>query len=40
VRSIVPAWLLEPGKEGGFFAEDEYLTCRAMKDGFTALSTR
>ncbi len=40
VRSIVPAWLLEPGEEGGFFAKDEYLNCRAMNERFVTLRTK
>lgn len=39
VRSIVPAWLLEPGAEGGFFATDEFLCCRAMHAQYATLRT-
>lgn len=37
VRSIVPCWLLEPGAEGGFFASDEFLRCRAMHARYAEL---
>lgn len=32
--AISPAWLLEPGKGGGFFANSEYLECRRMTRAF------
>lgn len=34
--AIAPAWLLEPGKGGGFFANDEYLKCERMIRSFDA----
>ena len=34
--AISPAWLLEPGKGGGFFANSEYLECDLMKRSFAA----
>lgn len=35
VYAITPAWLLEPGKGGGFFANSEYLECERMLRSFT-----
>lgn len=32
--AISPAWLLEPGKGGGFFANSEYLECERMVGAF------
>lgn len=32
--AIAPAWLLEPGKGGGFFANSEYLECDRMIRAF------
>lgn len=32
--AISPAWLLEPGKAGGFFASSEYLECPRMADSY------
>lgn len=32
--AISPAWLLEPGKGGGFFASSEYLKCARMEQSF------
>lgn len=32
--AIAPAWLLEPGKGGGFFANSEYLECERMLRSF------
>jgi hypothetical protein len=32
--AIAPAWLLEPGKGGGFFANSEYLECERMIRAF------
>jgi len=37
VRSIVPAWLLAPGEEGGFFADDEFMHCRRMYQRYETL---
>lgn len=34
--AIAPAWLLEPGKGGGFFANSEYLECERMKRSYAA----
>jgi hypothetical protein len=34
--AIAPAWLLEPGKGGGFFANSEYLECDSMMRSFAA----
>ena len=34
--AIAPAWLLEPGKGGGFFANSEYLECERMMRSFGA----
>lgn len=34
--AIAPAWLLEPGKGGGFFANSEYLECERMMRSFAA----
>jgi hypothetical protein len=34
--AISPAWLLEPGKGGGFFANSEYLECERMIRSFAA----
>lgn len=34
--AIAPAWLLEPGKGGGFFASSEYLECERMIHSFAA----
>lgn len=34
VFAIAPAWLLEPGKGGGFLANSEYLECRRMVNAF------
>lgn len=34
--AISPAWLLEPGKGGGFFANSEYLECHKMAQAFAA----
>lgn len=34
--AIAPAWLLEPGKGGGFFANSEYLECEQMTRSFAA----
>jgi hypothetical protein len=34
--AIAPAWLLEPGKGGGFFANSEYLECERMMRQFAA----
>ncbi len=34
--AIAPAWLLEPGKGGGFFANSEYLECERMVRSFAA----
>lgn len=38
--AIAPAWLLEPGKGGGFFANSEYLGCRRMEKSFAARAGR
>lgn len=37
VRSIVPAWFHLPEGEGGFFACDEFMHCRAMQSHYTEL---
>lgn len=37
VRSIVPAWFHLPGAEGGFFAYDEFMHCRAMQSRYAEL---
>lgn len=34
--AISPAWLLEPGEGGGFFANSEYLECKSMTRSFVA----
>ncbi len=34
--AISPAWLLEPSKGGGFFANSEYLKCERMMRSFAA----
>lgn len=36
VYAIAPAWLLEPGRGGGFFANSEYLECERMIRSFAA----
>ena len=36
--SIAPAWLLEPGKGGGFFANSEYLECEQMTRSYASRS--
>ena len=36
--AIAPAWLLEPGKGGGFFANSEYLESRKMEKAFAERS--
>jgi len=36
IFAISPAWLLEPGKEGGFLATNEYLQCNAMSASYLA----
>jgi Capsule polysaccharide biosynthesis protein len=40
VYAIAPAWLLEPGKGGGFFANSEFLECRRMLASFRARQSR
>lgn len=37
--AIAPAWLLEPGKGGGFLASNEYLECRKMVRAFARRQT-
>lgn len=34
--ALAPAWLLEPGNGGGFFANSEFLECSRMRDAFVA----
>lgn len=34
IFAIAPAWLLEPGQGGGFFATNEYLQCAAMSTSY------
>lgn len=36
VFALAPAWLLEPGRDGGFFANNEFLECRRMAASFAA----
>ena len=38
VYAIAPAWLLEPGKAGGFFANSEYLECEQMTRSYASRS--
>lgn len=37
VYAISPAWLLEPGKEGGFFCNNEFLESEAMIEAYHRL---
>lgn len=34
VHALAPAWLLEPGRAGGFFANSEFLECHRMTQAF------
>jgi hypothetical protein len=38
--AIAPAWLLEPGKGGGFFATSEFLECERMKSSYLERQAR
>jgi hypothetical protein len=38
--AIAPAWLLEPGKGGGFFANSEYLECHRMMRSFASRAAK
>lgn len=38
--AISPAWLLEPGKGGGFFANSEHLECKRMSISFAARASQ
>ena len=40
VFAINPAWLLEPGGEGGFFVNNEYLESDRMREGLRRLAGR
>ncbi|MCP9830088.1 hypothetical protein KBZ14_04365 [Synechococcus sp. HJ21-Hayes] len=38
--AIAPAWLLEPGKGGGFFANNEFLECNRMIQSFASRAAK
>jgi hypothetical protein len=40
VYALSPAWLLEPGQGGGFFANSEFLECHRMTRAFAARAGR
>jgi hypothetical protein len=32
--AVTPAWILEPGKEGGFFSNNEFMACNKMLEAY------